>query len=203
MDPSESYMRQTKLVQDENQLLENILRTLLQELVSAAVQSGKHTMHYGASIDDGDNTEGQVPRLLGGKIFQLLEDLTEMSTMRNCEDVFGYIESKQDILGKPKLFAKGKLVILRTCSQLLLRLSKSNDVYSTSFSDDIIISFACTTVNIKGVFNVSNETKYQKQAPDGISIDFKFYQTFWSLQAPGKNEKDLPSETMVSRDFKS
>ena len=36
----------------------------------------------------------------GGMIFQLLEDLTEMSTMRNCEDIFGYIESKQDILGK-------------------------------------------------------------------------------------------------------
>lgn len=33
-------------------------------------------------------------------IFQLLEDLTEMSTMRNCKDIFGYIESKQDILGK-------------------------------------------------------------------------------------------------------
>lgn len=36
----------------------------------------------------------------GGMIFQLLEDLTEMSTMRNSKDVFGYIESKQDILGK-------------------------------------------------------------------------------------------------------
>ena len=36
----------------------------------------------------------------GGMIFQLLEDLTEMSTMRNCKDIFAYIESKQDILGK-------------------------------------------------------------------------------------------------------
>lgn len=36
----------------------------------------------------------------GGMIFQLLEDLTEMSTMRNCKDIFGYIERKQDILGK-------------------------------------------------------------------------------------------------------
>ncbi|KAH6794760.1 cytosolic NADP+-dependent isocitrate dehydrogenase [Perilla frutescens var. hirtella] len=36
----------------------------------------------------------------GGMIFQLLEDLTEMSTMRNCKDIFGYIESKQDIFGK-------------------------------------------------------------------------------------------------------
>lgn len=76
-----------------------------------------------------------------------------------------------------------------------------------------------TAVNIKGVFNISNETKYEKQAPDGmsvliqfnlltfillllgdvyylcsstifewflwlsgISIDFNFYKTFWSLQ---------------------
>lgn len=38
----------------------------------------------------------------GGMIFQLLEDLTEMSTMQNCKDIFGYIESKQDILGKVK-----------------------------------------------------------------------------------------------------
>lgn len=36
----------------------------------------------------------------GGMIFQLLEDLTEMSTMKNCKDIFAYIESKQDILGK-------------------------------------------------------------------------------------------------------
>lgn len=25
-----------------------------------------------------------------------------------------------------------------------------------------------TAVNIKGVFNISNETKYEKQAPDGM-----------------------------------
>ncbi|KAJ0605154.1 putative THO complex, subunit THOC1 protein [Helianthus annuus] len=90
--------RQTKLVQDENQLLENILRTLLQELVSAAVQSGENTMRYGGSIDDSETAQGQVPRLLdvvlylcenehieGGMIFQLLEDLTEMSTMRTAK----------------------------------------------------------------------------------------------------------------------
>lgn len=36
----------------------------------------------------------------GGMIFQLLEDMTEMSTMKDCKEVFGYIESKQDVLGK-------------------------------------------------------------------------------------------------------
>ncbi|XP_034223761.1 THO complex subunit 1 isoform X2 [Prunus dulcis] len=186
--------KQTKLVQDENQLLENILRTLLQELVS-----GEQIMQYGQSIDDGDTTQGHIPRLLdivlylcenehieGGMIFQLLEDLTEMSTMRNCKDVFGYIESKQDILGKPELFARGKLVMLRTCNQLLRRLSKANDVV---FCGRILMFLAHffplserSAVNIKGVFNTSNETKYEKDPPDGISIDFNFYKTFWSLQ---------------------
>ena len=33
-------------------------------------------------------------------VFQLLEDLTEMSTIKDCKDIFGYIESQQDVLGK-------------------------------------------------------------------------------------------------------
>ncbi|KAG5049167.1 hypothetical protein JHK85_010270 [Glycine max] len=129
--------KQTKLAQDENQFLENILRMLLQEFVSAAVQFGEKIMQFGQSIDSSETTQGHIPRLLdivlylcekehieGGMIFQLLEDLTEMSTMKNCKDIFGYIESKQDILGKQELFARGKLVMLRTCNQLLRRLSK-------------------------------------------------------------------------------
>ena len=71
----------------------------------------------------------------GGMIFQLLEDLTKMSTMRNCKDIFRYIESKQDILGKQELFARGELVMLRTCNQLLRRLSKANpNVFGTFLS---------------------------------------------------------------------
>ncbi|XP_042499695.1 THO complex subunit 1 [Macadamia integrifolia] len=191
--------RQTVLVQDENQLLENALRTLLQELVSSAVTSGERIMQYGQSIDDKEMIQGQIPRLLdivlhlcerghveGGTIFQLLEDLTEISTMRDCKEVFAYIESQQDILGKQELFGRGKLVMLRTCNQLLRRLSKANDVV---FCGRIIMFLAHffplserSAVNIKGVFNTSNETKYEKDAPDGISVDFNFYKTFWSLQ---------------------
>ncbi|KAF9624058.1 hypothetical protein IFM89_007756 [Coptis chinensis] len=203
--------RQTVLVQDENQSLENALRTLLQELVSSAVQSGEQIMQYGRSIDDTESTHGQIPRLLdivlylcekghveGGMIFQLLEDLTEMSTMRDCKEVFGYIESKQDILGKQELFGRGKLVMLRTCNQLLRRLSKANDVV---FCGRILMFLAHffplserSAVNIKGVFNISNETKYEKDAPAGISIDFNFYKTFWSLQEHFRN----PATTTVA-----
>uniref|UniRef100_A0A0E0NNM3 THO complex subunit 1 n=1 Tax=Oryza rufipogon TaxID=4529 RepID=A0A0E0NNM3_ORYRU len=187
--------KQTVLVLEENQSLENALRKLLQELASSAVQSGKRIMQYG------DNEENNCPitRLLdivlylcerghveGGMVFQLLEDLTEMSTIKDCKDVFGYIESKQDVLGKQELFGRGKLVMLRTCNQLLRRLSKANDVV---FCGRIIMFLAHffplserSALNIKGVFNTSNETKYEKDATDGISVDFNFYNTLWSLQ---------------------
>ncbi|KAK4551365.1 hypothetical protein RGQ29_032387 [Quercus rubra] len=67
--------KQTKLAQDENQLLENILRSLLQELVSSAVQSGEQIMQNGQSIDDGDTSQGHIPRLLGLYKFPLAKSL--------------------------------------------------------------------------------------------------------------------------------
>ncbi|KAJ4911824.1 THO complex subunit 1 [Raphanus sativus] len=211
--------RQTKLAQDENQMLENMLRTLLQQLVASAAQSGEQIMQYGQLIDD-VNINGQIPRLLdvvlylcekehveGGMIFQLLEDLTEMSTMKNCKDVFGYIESKQDILGKQELFARGKLVMLRTCNQLLRRLSKANDVV---FCGRILMFLAHffplserSAVNIKGVFNTSNETKYEKDPPKGISVDFNFYKTFWSLQEYFCNPASLTTASTKWQKFSS
>ncbi|XP_021299962.1 THO complex subunit 1 [Herrania umbratica] len=212
--------KQTKLAQDENQLLENMLRTLLQELVSSSVPSGEEIMQYGKSIDDESDTQGVIPRLLdvvlylcekehveGGMIFQLLEDLTEMSTMRNCKDIFRYIESKQDILGKQELFARGKLVMLRTCNQLLRRLSKANDVV---FCGRILMFLAHffplserSAVNIKGVFNTSNETKYEKDPPEGISVDFNFYKTFWSLQDYFCNPASLSTAPVKWQKFTS
>ncbi|CAN1757137.1 THO complex subunit 1 [Linum perenne] len=207
-----------------------MLRTLLQELVSSAAQSGEPIMEYGQLIDDKENSDGLIPHLLdvvlylcqrehieGGMIFQLLEDLTEMSTMRNCKDIFGYIESKQDILGKQELFARGKLVMLRTCNQLLRRLSKANDVV---FCGRILMFLAHffplserSAVNIKGVFNTSNETKYEKDPPDGITIDFNYYKTLWSLQEffcnpasltpPAKWQKFTSSLTVVLSTFEA
>ncbi|RVW12459.1 THO complex subunit 1 [Vitis vinifera] len=115
-----------------------------------------------------------------------------MSTMRNCKDIFAYIESKQDILGKQELFARGKLVMLRTCNQLLRRLSKAaSKVLMRLFASNVLMHLSAkandvvfcgrilmflahffplserSAVNIKGVFNTSNETKYEKDAPEG------------------------------------
>ncbi|KAI5410919.1 THO complex subunit 1 [Lathyrus oleraceus] len=212
--------KQTKLAQDENLFLENILRLLLQEFVSAAFQCGEKVMQYGQSIDANETAQGHIPRLLdivlylcekehieGGMIFQLLEDLTEMSTMKNCKDIFGYIESKQDILGKQELFARGKLVMLRTCNQLLRRLSKANDVV---FCGRILMFLAHffplserSALNIKGVFNTSNETKYEKEPIEGICIDFNFYETFWGLQEYFSNPASINHSPIRWKKFTS
>ncbi|XP_066362837.1 uncharacterized protein [Miscanthus floridulus] len=80
----------------------------------------------------------------GGMVFQLLENLTEMSTIKDCKDIFGYIESQQDVLGKQELFGRGKLVMLRTCNQLLRRLSKVETIRLTE-------SLSCTFSRIAAV----------------------------------------------------
>ncbi|XP_024521962.1 THO complex subunit 1 [Selaginella moellendorffii] len=196
------------LVQDENQLLENALRLLLQELVGAAVDAGEPVMQYGRSIDDSDNSGGLITRLLdivlylcekthveGGMVFQLLEDLTEVSTIKDCKEVFAYIEGKQEVLGKTELFGRGKLVMLRTCNQLLRRLSKANDVVFCGrilmFLAHVFPLYERSAVNIKGVFNTSNETNYEKDQPDDVPIDFNFYKTFWGLQEHFSNPAAL------------
>ncbi|GJN30046.1 hypothetical protein PR202_gb18320 [Eleusine coracana subsp. coracana] len=58
------FMKETVLVLEENQSLENALRTLLQELISSAVQSGKKIMQYGNSMDSGESN-CLITRLLG------------------------------------------------------------------------------------------------------------------------------------------
>ncbi|GJP57250.1 hypothetical protein CLOM_g16276 [Closterium sp. NIES-68] len=127
-------------------------------------------------------------RMEGGVVFQLLEDLMEQSPISDCQLVFSYIESKQQILGKEHILQRGKLVLLRACNQLVRRLSKANDLV---FCGRVLMFLAYffpiaekSAVNIKGAFNTSNKTDYAREPPqDGAALlDFNFYTTFWSLQ---------------------
>ncbi|KAL6328054.1 hypothetical protein AAG906_033323 [Vitis piasezkii] len=136
-----------------------------------------------------------------------------MSTMRNCKDIFAYIKSKQDILGRyQELFARGKLVMLRTCNQLLRRLSKAaSKVLMRLFASNVLMHLSAkandvvfcgrilmflahffplserSAVNIKGVFNTSNETKYEKDAPEGKILVCKQVWRFRIMEGFSRN----------------
>uniref|UniRef100_A0ACD5TTH8 Uncharacterized protein n=1 Tax=Avena sativa TaxID=4498 RepID=A0ACD5TTH8_AVESA len=231
--------KQTVLVLEENQSLENALRRLLQELVSSAVQSGNGIMQYGNSLDSGESN-CLITRLLdimlylcerghveGGMVFQLLEDLTDMSTIKDCKDVFGYIESKQDVLGKQELFGRGKLVMLRTCNQLLRRLSKEhfrNPALTTTnptkwqkFASNLTVVLSTFEAqplcdadgkhnNLEqkedAAFNIKYLTSSKLMGLELKDASFRRHILvqclifFDYLKAPGKSDKDGPSESM-------
>eukprot|EP00897_Mesotaenium_endlicherianum_P010938 jgi/Mesen1/9873/ME000070S09156 len=209
----EALHPQTVLNSEENQLLENGLRALLQDIVASAVAADEPVMQFGAGSGGGAASadeaggphaaSGLMTRLLdltlhlceqqhseAGIVFQLLEDLTEISTVSDCKQVFGYIESKQEVLGKAELLGRGKLVLLRACNQLLRRLSKvANDVVFCGrilmFLSHFFPMSERSAANIKGNYNTANKTEYQREAPReplGPPLDFKFYTTFWALQ---------------------
>lgn len=186
-----------KLSAEQNQLLENALRLLLQEYVVAAASAEVPVLHFGApdtslrhhssadrrplfdanALPDSSDMEvvnsadapgeaglalqstggdvsasagqavpavipqGVVVRLLdaalwlceaghieGGIALQLLEDLLDESDIKDCKAVFGYLESKQHVLRQEHILQRGKLILLRTCNQLVRRLSKANDL---------------------------------------------------------------------------
>lgn len=58
--------------------------------------------------------------------FAVLEDLVEVCMVSDCESVFDWIEGHAEELGHPDMLARGKLIAVRTCNQLLRRLSKAD-----------------------------------------------------------------------------
>lgn len=97
----------------------------------------------------------------------LLEDLLDSQTIPGCRKIFDYLESRrQRIISKN--FNEKKLVILRSCNELLRRLSRAED---TSFSGRVFIflfqSFPLgdkSSVNLRGEYHTQNVTIYDQDA---------------------------------------
>jgi hypothetical protein len=79
-------------------------------------------------------------------VFQLLEDLTEMSTIKDCKDIFGYIESQQDVLGTViVILILFCLVSIRICmflnlltdSLVWLFIARTFWTWKTSYAKDL------------------------------------------------------------------
>lgn len=105
-------------------------------------------------------------------LFWLIEELLDSQTIAGCRKVLDYLESRRErIIAKD--FAGKKLGILRSCNELLRRLSRAED---TAFCGRVFIfmfqSFPLgdkSSVNLRGEYHVENVTTFDQIPAKGES----------------------------------
>ncbi|KJR82324.1 THO complex subunit 1 [Sporothrix schenckii 1099-18] len=107
-----------------------------------------------------DNVDCDPPLL-----FWLVEELLDSQTIAGCRKVFDYLESRRERI-TAKYFNSTKLVILRSCNDLLRRLSRADD---TPFCGRVFIFLFQvfplgdkSSVNLRGEYHVENVTTYDE-----------------------------------------
>ncbi|OAA56642.1 tho complex subunit [Niveomyces insectorum RCEF 264] len=119
-----------------------------------------------------DNMECDPPLL-----FWLIEELLDSQTIPGCRKVFDYLESRRERI-TAKYFNSTKLVILRSCNDLLRRLSRAED---TPFCGRVFIFLFQvfplgdkSSVNLRGEYHVENVTTYDQtpaKKADGEGVE--------------------------------
>ncbi|KAL3460533.1 THO complex, subunit THOC1 [Aspergillus heterothallicus] len=115
-----------------------------------------------------------------GLIFWLIEELLDSQTIEGCRKVFDYLESRRERNTK-KHFKQKSLIILRSCNELLRRLSRAED---TVFCGRVFIflfqSFPLgdkSAVNLRGEYHTENVTTFDNipkggtEQPEGMDVD--------------------------------
>jgi THO complex subunit 1 len=107
----------------------------------------------------------------------LIEELLDSQTTHGCRTVFDYLESRRERLAR-KDFHKKNLVFLRSCNELLRRLSRAEDaIFCGRVFFFLFQTFPLgdkSSVNLRGEFHVENSTKFdlgEKSNEDGESMD--------------------------------
>lgn len=98
----------------------------------------------------------------------LVEELLDSQTIPGCRKIFDYLDSRRKRIIS-KHFAEKKLIILRSCNELLRRLSRAED---TAFAGRVFIflfqSFPLgdkSSVNLRGEYHTQNITTWDQTAP--------------------------------------
>uniref|UniRef100_V5EE91 Nuclear matrix protein n=1 Tax=Kalmanozyma brasiliensis (strain GHG001) TaxID=1365824 RepID=V5EE91_KALBG len=131
--------------------------------------------------------------------------LIEAQPIPTCSRIFGYTESRVKPLTIGLHPGRGKgPVLLRTCNELLKRLSKPSQE-DTVFAGRILSLLAKvfplgerSGVNLRGDFNVENKTHIEERTEDAedevgdgadaderdqiFKVDYDFYELFWKVQ---------------------
>ncbi|KAI9784874.1 MAG: hypothetical protein M1835_003486 [Candelina submexicana] len=106
----------------------------------------------------------------------LIEELLDSQTINGCRKIFDYLESRRERL-IAKHFKQKNLIILRSCNELLRRLSRAED---TVFCGRVFIflfqSFPLgdrSAVNLRGEYHLENRTTFDIVIPKTESSDDK------------------------------
>lgn len=98
----------------------------------------------------------------------LIEELLDSQTIPGCRKIFDYLESRRKRIIS-KNFNDKKLVLLRSCNELLRRLSRAED---TAFSGRVFIFLFQSlppgdksSVNLRGEYHTQNVTTYDQDSP--------------------------------------
>ncbi|KAH8686704.1 THO complex subunit 1 transcription elongation factor-domain-containing protein [Ilyonectria robusta] len=105
-------------------------------------------------------------------LFWLAEELLDSQTIAGCRKIFDFLESRRERITSNH-FKQKQLIILRTCNELLRRLSRAED---TGFCGRVFIfmfqSFPLgdkSSVNLRGEYHVENVTTYETSPVDADS----------------------------------
>jgi THO complex subunit 1 len=128
----------------------------------------------------------------------LVEELLDSETIAGCRKVFDYLESRRErITAKPS--SAKNLVILRSCNELLRRLSRADD---TAFCGRVFIflfqSFPLgdkSSVNLRGEYHVENVTTY-----DHVQKDSELMDVDVELSTQENKDADTSAETAKPKD---
>lgn len=107
-------------------------------------------------------------------LFWLIEELLDSQTIAGCRIIFSYLESRREQI-TAKHFKSTYLVILRSCNELLRRLSRAED---TAFCGRVFIFLFQvfplgdrSSVNLRGEFHVENVTAYEEDPEEENKMD--------------------------------
>ncbi|KAK4956556.1 hypothetical protein LTR10_006083 [Elasticomyces elasticus] len=127
--------------------------------------------------------EAAAPEL----VVACVEELLDSQTTTGCRIVFDYLESRRERLAA-KDFHKKNLIFLRSCNELLRRLSRAEDaIFCGRVFFFLFQAFPLgdkSSVNLRGEFHVDNTTKFE--VPDGeqMEVDDKPLEDAPKVEAP-------------------
>ncbi|XP_054153243.1 THO complex subunit 1-like [Oppia nitens] len=186
-----------QLVNENDLLFENI-----EDLLNMSILAARHEI-----------CPGNLPVML-------LSDIFDCRTLDECQQLFVLIENKVDIWKEEVFFKNVKNQLLRSCNDLLRRLSRSQD---TVFCGRILVFlahffpfFERSGLNLISEFNHENATtfavednilsesiasvshsqdEHESKESEKILVDYNFYRKFWQLQDSFRNPNSCYNRT--------